>query len=143
VSSISARSQLDTVYGRHKAAAERLCNPSRDLVVRLGPMYGETLSKGVLIDMLQGKPVFAAGESRYCFAPLAFSAGWIAGNLDRTGTVEVGGRNAVSLSALAAHLGIDITFEGDVDHQEIASPEEGFPEASDVLSFLDSRRSRS
>ena len=57
ISSISARSQLDTVYGRHKAAAEKLVEHSNNLILRLGPMYGEGLDKGVLIDILNGDPV--------------------------------------------------------------------------------------
>jgi nucleoside-diphosphate-sugar epimerase len=64
ISSVSARCQLDTVYGRHKAAAECVCAGPSSLIVRLGPMYGATLSKGVLIDMLHGRPVFVSGESR-------------------------------------------------------------------------------
>ncbi|MEC8173789.1 MAG: NAD(P)-dependent oxidoreductase, partial [Pseudomonadota bacterium] len=67
ISSISARSQLDTIYGRHKAAAEKICSFDESLVLRLGPMYGAILDKGVLIDLLNDATVFVARESRYCF----------------------------------------------------------------------------
>ncbi len=135
VSSISARSQPDTVYGRHKAVAEQLCGKDA-LIVRLGPMYSENLQKGVLADMAQGKPVFVSGESRYCFAPLDASVGWIAANLDKTGIHEVGGRNAIALKDLAAELGLHIAFEGEVDHQEVTNPEPTFPDARNVVSFM-------
>jgi len=136
ISSVSARSQLDTVYGRHKAAAEKLCGFGDNLVVRLGALYGPGLVKGVLIDMAQGKKVFVDGRSRYCFAPLEFSARWIAENLHRSGTVEIGGKNAVSLESVSAHLGVRVEFEGALDHQEIEGDEVDCPEASDVFAYV-------
>jgi nucleoside-diphosphate-sugar epimerase len=137
VSSVSARCQLDTVYGKHKAAAEAVCQGPDTLIMRLGPMYSERLRKGVLIDILQGRPVFAAGASRYCFAPLAFIGDWTARNWHRTGTLEVGARNAIELRAVARHLERTIDFTGALDHQEISGPEEDFPDVSGVLDFLD------
>lgn len=141
ISTVSVRCQLDTIYGRHKAAAEALLSAPAHLIVRLGPMYGETLTKGVLIDMLRGKKVWVNGETRYCFAPLEFVAGWIAKNIEhRTGTVEVGARNAITLKELADHIGSQIEFEGAIDHQEIQDPEEDFPDAHDVIEFLNQRK---
>ena len=102
-------------------------------------MYSRDLSKGVLIDMLAGRKVFAAATSRYGFAPLEFSAGWIAQSLDRDGVIEVGARNSISLQKVAGHLGHRIEFEGNEDHQEITNPESSFPDANNVLKFLDSR----
>jgi uncharacterized protein YbjT (DUF2867 family) len=136
VSTVSARCQLDTVYGRNKAAAEKLCPPDASLIVRLGPMYSDDLDKGVLIDMLGGNTVYAAAESRYGFAPRDFSAGWIAENLSRRGLVEVGGRNAVALEEVAARAGSESSFEGGVDHQEIEDPDPSFPEAAEVHEFM-------
>ena len=138
ISTVSARCQLDTVYGRHKAAAEKLCDFGDNLIVRLGSMYSKELHKGVLVDMVQGKKVFVDRESRYCFAPLDFVAQWIATHLDRRGVVEVGARNALALREAAQHMGTDIVFEGALDHQEIIDPEPDFPDARDVLTFLDS-----
>ncbi len=136
ISTVSARCQLDTVYGRHKAAAENLCGFAEHLIIRLGPMYSPELDKGVLVDMLQGRKVYVAAESRYCFAPLEFVSTWIATHLDRTGTVEVGARNAVELREVADHLGCRVEFEGAIDHQEIENPEPNFPDARDVLRVL-------
>ncbi len=140
VSTVSARCQLDTVYGRHKAAAEKLCGFGENLIVRLGPLYGSGLQRGVLIDMLEGRKVFADGDSRYCFAPVGFAASWIVRNLHRSGIAEVGARNALALRDAAAHLGRKIEFEGAVDHQEIPSPPGDFPDARDALVFLDEKR---
>lgn len=137
VSTVSARCQLDTVYGRHKAAAEKLCDFGGNLIVRLGAMYSPDLKKGVLVDMMQGKQVYVNGESRYCFTPLDFVAQWTVTHLERSGIVEVGARNALALRDIAKHLNKDIVFEGALDHQEIVSPEPDFPDARDVLTFLD------
>ncbi len=142
ISSVSARCQLDTVYGRHKAAAEKICGFGDNLIVRLGSVYSRDLSKGVLVDMLQGSKVFVGAESRYCFAPLEFVASWIAGNLGRLGTVEVGARNAIRLQEVADYLGAGVEFEGPVDHQEIEHPEPGFPDVREVLGFLDEVKKR-
>ena len=53
ISSVSARCELSAVYGRHKAAAEKICG-KENLIVRLSSMYDERLSKGVLMDILSG-----------------------------------------------------------------------------------------
>ena len=140
ISSISARSQLDTVYGRHKAAAEKLCTFENALIVRLGPMYSYGLKKGVLMDMLDNKTVFVDGESRYCFTPLEYVTNWISSHLDRSGIVEVGAHDAMELKDVARHIGADISFEGAVDHQEIENPPDDAPDSKDVLRFLDAMK---
>lgn len=137
ISTVSARCQLDTVYGRHKAAAEALCMGADHLVIRLAAMYDNDLKKGVLVDIKEGKTVFIDGSSRYCFAPRSFVATWIADHLDRTGIVEVGARSTIALQDVSKHLGVNTIFEGVVDHQEIVNPEPDFPDARDVLTFLD------
>jgi hypothetical protein len=101
-------------------------------------MYSSDLAKGVLIDMVEGRTVYVDGKSRYCFSPLEFVAQWIASHLDRSGVVEVGAKNAVTLSEVAEHLGKKIEFEGALDHQEIENAALDFPDARDVLKFLDS-----
>jgi nucleoside-diphosphate-sugar epimerase len=138
ISTVSARCQLDTIYGRHKAAAEKLCNFGENLIVRLGALYSKNMKKGVLVDMLQGNKVFVDGASRYSFISVSFCASWIASNLHRQGIVELGGKNAIALKDVARHIGADIEFEGAVNHQDIKSTEENLPKASDVLNFLDS-----
>ena len=136
ISSVSARCQTDTVYGKNKFAAESIVNNGQSLIVRLGPMYGPTLSKGVLIDMLNERKVFADRKSRYGFAPLEFVAGWIAKNLDKKGVWEVGAKNSIPLGELADKLNLDIEFEGQEDHQEIQNPQEDYPDANLVLDFM-------
>lgn len=140
ISTVSARCELHTIYGRHKAAAEMICQGKEHLIIRLGSMYSRELPKGVLIDMLQNRKVHVSAQSRYCFAPLSFVASWIAGHLDRTGIVEVGARNTVSLQEIAHQLGGHCDFEGPVECQEIENPEPDFPDAREVFGFLDEMR---
>jgi nucleoside-diphosphate-sugar epimerase len=135
ISSVSARSQLDTVYGRHKAAAERLCPPQCGLVVRFGPIYGEGLEKGPLIDLAMDRTVFAASESRYCFAPVAWIAETIVANLHAEGIIELGARDPVTLAEVAARIGSLSDFHGAPDHQEVDEAYPSAPSASAVIDY--------
>lgn len=137
ISTISARCQLDTVYGRHKAAAEKLCNFGENLIVRLGALYGENMKKGVLIDMLEGKKVFVDKKSRYSFISVLFCASWIAENLDHQGIVELGGKNAIALEDVVKQVQGDVEFEGEINHQDIENQMGDLPEARLVLDFMD------
>ncbi len=136
ISSVSARCQTDTVYGRHKLAAESIVNDGRSLIVRLGPMYGPSLNKGVLIDMTKGSKVFVSGKSRYGFAPLNFVTNWISKNLDQKGIWEVGAKNSIALEDLAKKMNLNIEFEGAEDHQEMQSPQSDYPDVGLVLDYL-------
>ncbi len=136
ISSLSARCQPYTVYGRNRLAAESVVNDGDSLIVRLGPMYGPTLKKGVLIDMLNGSKVYASNESKYSFTPIKFNADWIVDNLDKKGVWEVGSKNSIELGTLAKKLGLNIEFEGKIDHQEIKTIQKDYPDVNLVLDFM-------
>ena len=138
ISSVSARCEPQSVYGRHKATAESLCG-SDALIVRLSAMFSADLGKGALVDILAGKPVFVDASSRYPFASKTFAVDWVARNLGRTGVVEVGARNAVSLGEIARHLRRDVKFSGPVEDQSLANPDPGYPDANEVLAFMDAQ----
>ncbi len=137
ISTVSARCQLDTVYGRHKLAAESICNYGNNLVVRLSSMFGEGLEKGVLIDMLKGQKIFVDGESRYSFSSVDFVSDYIVANLTKTGVVEIGAFNSIRLMDIAEYLNTNLNFEGQLDIQEIENPDENFPDAKEVFKYLD------
>ena len=137
ISTVSARCQLDTIYGRHKLAAENICNDGKSLIVRLGSMFGDKLNKGVLIDMLKGQKVFVDGESRYNFSSLEYVSGYIASHLHLSGVIEVGAFNTVRMTDIAKHLQVTIEFEGSVDIQETKNPDPNSPDAKEVFKFLD------
>ncbi len=136
ISTVSARCQLDTVYGRHKLSAEKLCEFGENLIVRLGALYSSNMQKGALADMLAGKTIYMSGESRYSFIAIEVCCQWIATHLDRTGIVELGGKHAITLKAVADYLGKPVKFEGPVSHFDIETTEADLPEAKTVLNFL-------
>lgn len=140
ISTVSARTQLDTVYGKNKAAAEVLCNFGNNLIIRLGAIYSQSTEKGALADMLSGKKVYVSGESKYSFIDLAWCTKWIASHLDRSGIVELGGKDAISLNEVAKYLGKNIEFKGEVFTLEVENSKDDLPEAKEVLNFLDSLR---
>ncbi|WP_218019456.1 hypothetical protein [Nocardia arthritidis] len=142
ISSISARTQLDTAYGRHRAEAEQMCCTPDSLVVRLGPMYGGDYRKGVLADMAADRPVFASGRSRQSFAPVQWCADWIAAHLEDTGLREVGARTTVTLAEVRDAVGSRSQFAKDhVDDQfPITATGPDWPEAAAVIGWLAGRR---
>ncbi|MEU3168920.1 hypothetical protein [Streptosporangium sp. NPDC006930] len=137
ISTISARTQLDTPYGRHRAEAEELC--AGRLIVRLGPMYGTGYTKGVLQDILGDQPVYAAGSSRQSFAPVDWCGRWVADHLDAEGLWELGARTTITLREIRDAVGSRSTFDSDrVDDQfpVVTEPEADWPDASDVVCWL-------
>ncbi len=135
VSSISARSQLHTVYGRHKAAAEKLVEHSDNLILRLGPMYGEELDKGVLVDIVNDRVVFVSRDSHYCFAPVSWIGEWIANNLDLAGVMDLGANEAIRVGEVAEAVGSTSQFQGEIDNQILSKPIACAPLAREVISF--------
>lgn len=136
ISSISARCQPETVYGRNKLAAESIVRGENSLIIRLGPLFGEDLKKGVLIDMLNNSKVFVGESSKYAFISTDFVGDWIANNLDKNGLVELGAKNSLSLKELAEQLKIKIEFEGKEDNQEIQNADLNYPEVKLVIDFM-------
>lgn len=136
ISSISARCDPTSVYGKHKLEAEKICQSIHNsLIYRLTSTYGPGLTKGILTDILKGK-VYVSSESRYAFSSLGFVAGWIAGHLDRTGIVELGARNTINLQEIVDCLKINVEFERRIENQEVNNPEPDFPDAREVLDFM-------
>ena len=72
ISSISARTQLNTVYGRNRRACELIADTENSLIVRLGPMYGAGKSIGVLNDIINNKKVYAAPSTEYAFVDVKY-----------------------------------------------------------------------
>lgn len=142
ISTVSARCQLDTVYGRHKLAAENICNDGKSLIIRLGSMFGSELKKGVLIDMLKGQKVFVDGESRYNFSSVEYIADYISSHLHLNGIIEAGAFNTVRMIDIAKYLQMPIEFEGQIDIQETKNPDPNSPDAKEVFKFLDKMKNQ-
>ncbi len=142
ISTISARSQLDTVYGRHKLAAENICNCNNNLIIRLTSMFSDDLEKGVLIDIIKNQKVFVDKESRYSFASVDVVADYIVANLHQSGILEVGASNSVRLIDIANYFGISVKFDGPLDIQEVENTDEKLPDAKEVFKFIKNKLSK-
>ena len=138
ISSVSARCQLNTVYGENKKKSEDIVikNPN-NLIIRLGPMYGDNLDKGVLVDMLKSKTVYIDGASRYSFTDIQWIGNWLINNKNKhSGVKEVGSKDFIILSELAKKINSKSNFEGKVDNQIIEDLEEYDSKSNGVYKFL-------
>lgn len=135
ISTVSARLQLDKVYGRHKLAAESLLDAGRHLIFRLGPLYGASLRKGVIMDIVGDADVYVSGSTRYAFTPVDWLAEVVLNNLHLTGIHEIGARGGVMLEDMARDLGSRSRFVGSNDDQVFETTYDGAPDASDVIEF--------
>lgn len=142
ISSISARSQLDTVYGRHKLAAESLLNPSKDLVIRLTATYDDSLTKGVIYDLIHNRPIYLHHNSSYSFAPLDWVVDQMVSKIYYSkGVREIGGKHQIFLSEICRELKIERDFRGEyLDRQVIIEPESlNHPGFDECIEFIRER----
>ena len=106
ISSISARTQLHTVYGRNRRSCELIADATKSLIVRLGPMYGAGKSIGVLNDIINNRKVYAAPTTEYAFVDVRYNAKKIFSLIskDIIGIIEIGAKNGISLESLRNKL---------------------------------------
>lgn len=52
--------------------------------------------------------------------------------------MELGGKNAIAIGDVAKHIGANVEFEGELDHQDIENSADALPEAKEVLKFMES-----
>ncbi len=138
ISSVSARCQLDTVYGRNKKESEDLVKKSKEyLIVRLAPLYGRGLTKGVLIDIINNNKVYIDGKTKYSFTDISWNAKWIIENLNlKNKLVEIGATDYIELNKLGKLINSKSEFEGVVDDQIVQNKTYKFDKSILVLDFL-------
>ena len=138
ISSVSSRCQKNTVYGKNRMKSERIIKKCKNfLIIRLGPMFDKTLTKGVLIDLLKSQTVFVNKMSKYSFTNLKWIAAWIVKNFNiKTGLIEIGSRDHIILENLAKYLKSKSKFYGKVDNQIIKSKYEYDCSSQEVFTFL-------
>ena len=135
ISSISARTQLDTVYGRNRRACECIVNDGASLIIRLGPMFGGNKEVGALHDILRNDPVFVSEKTKYAFVNVAYNAKKIIDLIDESGLIELGAKNALELGELKNILGSTSEFSGDDDTQIAINPQADSPDVNEVVEF--------
>ena len=138
ISSVSARCQLNTVYGKNKKKSEDLvAQDSNNLILRLGPLYGEGLKKGVLIDMVNSKTVFINGNSKYSFTNINWVCEWIISKMNiHKGIKEIGSQDYLTLSDIAKKIKSKSKFEGEIDDQIILDNEIYDSKSFNVYDYL-------
>jgi nucleoside-diphosphate-sugar epimerase len=143
VSSISARTQLDTVYGRNRRSCELIVGNMNSLIVRLGPMFGAGKSVGALSDLLENRKVYVAGSTRYAYVDVGYNAKKITsylGDEELLGCIELGAKTGICLRELRDVIGSTSLFEGQDDTQIPVPPPADAPGVEDVIAYVGSLR---
>ena len=142
ISSVSARCQPNTVYGKNKKISEELIQKTKDyLIVRFAAMYGKGLTKGVLMDMANNRKVYINGESKYSFTDVSWNTKWIVDNLNsKEKLVEIGATDYIKLNQLAKLINSTSEFDGKIDDQIILNKSYKFDCSIHVLSFLNQKK---
>ena len=137
ISSISCRTQLDTVYGRNRRSCELLTLNSGGSIARLGPMYSQLRKKDVLHDILLGNDVYVSPSTRYAYVSAQWVAEEIVRRLDTLEDIlELGAKDTIMLSDLAKAFNSTSRFTRDyIDDQYPLIPEPQFPSAALVYDF--------
>jgi len=111
------------------------------LIVRLGSMYGNGLTKGVLVDMINNKKVYIDGRSKYSFTDVEWNSKWIIDNLNlKNKLVEVGATDFIELEKLAKMIKSTSEFEGEIDNQIIMNENIKKNTTMEVLEFLKKKK---
>jgi len=104
-------------------------------------MYGNGLTKGVLVDMINNKKVYIDGRSKYSFTDVEWNSKWIIDNLNlKNKLVEVGATDFIELEKLAKMIKSTSEFEGEIDNQIIMNENIKKNTTMEVLEFLKKKK---
>ncbi len=147
VSSVSARVQLNTVYGKNKKKAENLVKKKKSFTIyRLASMYGKGLYKGVLIDLINSSQVYLNKNSRYSFTKVDKIAEFIILNLKnfKNERVEIGCNDTFKLEYVKDKIKSKSSFKGIIDNQILikSSTNIFFGSSKNVFKFLKSIKNK-
>tara|TARA_Y100001958_G_C21240109_1_gene567547 strand:- start:1234 stop:1953 length:720 start_codon:yes stop_codon:yes gene_type:complete len=147
LSSVSARVQLDTVYGRNKKKAENLVKKIKFFTIyRLASMYGRGLNKGVLIDLINSSKVYLNKNSNYSFTKVDKIAEFIILNLKnfKNKKVEIGCNDSLKLEDIKNKINSKSKFKGVIDNQILIKNKINifFGSSKKVFRFLKSSKSK-
>jgi nucleoside-diphosphate-sugar epimerase len=142
VSTLSARAQQDTPYGAHRRACELLLDHKKDLIVRLGNMFGPHNTKGVLFDIINDKDVYASATTKCAFVDVRYNALKIVEMmLSETGLIELGAKNHIELGKIARTIGSRCKFVGVTDTQLPLDVPSDAPSVDLVFKFINKQLS--
>jgi len=123
ISSMSARTQLDTVYGRNRRTCEMISLSAGYPVIRLGYMYSSNKVYGALENILKNQDVYLSSQSEYSFSDLLWNAEKIVVcSQDQKPSIrELGSRGGITLQRIADILGSKSRFVSDKLDVQIAN----------------------
>jgi len=122
ISSISARAQLDTVYGMNRRSCEYIIG-NKSIVIRLGYMFSSYNLYGALRSIYENKDVYLDESSSYSFSDVSWNAQKIieiTENQD-SGIYELGARGDITLRQISNILGSYSKFKGNTKDVQIAN----------------------
>lgn len=140
ISSISARTEPLTTYGKNRCDCENLVVKNGGYFARLGYMYSSERIYGALRDIYTDQTVYLDKESRYSYSDVDWNADkvvelFIQG--DHRKNVELGCRGSISLSDIARVLNSKSQFVPKKKDTQIAIDEfEDQPCISEFHSYL-------
>jgi len=135
LSTLSCKTQMDLNYGRNRRSCELLVLALEGKIIRLGPMYGGNRKKDTLHDLLVGRNVYVAPETRYAYVDVSWAASKIVDLLSSpSGLYEIGANNAVSLAELSQNFNSKSIFSG-VDDTQIPENFDNGPDARLVFEY--------
>lgn len=137
ISSMSARTQLNTNYGRNRRACELLVANSNSLTIRLGPMFGGNRKQDMLHDILLGNDVYVSEDTLYSYADVKWVGKQILNYIDGpTGIQEIGASNAIRLGDIKNKFNSPTKFIGQIENQITQNFANG-PDANDVYKYAE------
>ena len=113
ISSMSAATQLDQVYGLNRASAELIARKDNALIIRLGYMFSKKRTYGALNDIINNDDVYLDGNSEYSFSDVGWNAKKIVDLTleNRSGIFELGSSGSITLKEIVEILGSTSSFK--------------------------------
>ena len=122
ISSISARAQLDTIYGMNRRSCEYIIG-NKSIVIRLGYMYSSHNLYGALRSIYENEDVYLDESSSYSFSDVTWNAQKIIEITEsqNSGVYELGARGDITLRQISDILGSNSKFKGNTKDIQIAN----------------------
>lgn len=139
ISSISARTQLNTVYGRHRHACELIALQAGCIVARLGYMFSKQKIYGALGNIVNNEDVFLDPTSEYSYSDVCWNANKIVELMltEEQGIVELGANGSITLQSIVDLISSKSVFKSDTVDIQIAKCDiKDRPQIQEFLDYL-------
>jgi len=123
ISSISARSEPGTIYGKNRRLAELLALKNNATVVRLGYMYSENKIYGALLDLFNSSDVYLSSQSEYSYSNISWNVERIVEILftKSCDIYELGSSGSIKLIEIAKIINSNSIFKSEYIDKQVAN----------------------